>query len=163
MFSVAIYVDQVLDQFHSGLKYLETFSDKNVGISQLVGFEPTLPEGNSFRVSRLNHSATTADLRPWHISTIYTCFSTLPESCWSQSIVGSVVECSPATRAARVRFPDDANLFFFPYTQPPSAHHLPGCSVYSWGCLVLKLRKKVLETRGIDPRTSHMLSERSTI
>ena len=26
-------------------------------------------------------------------------------------IVGSVVECSPATRAARVRFPDDANLF----------------------------------------------------
>ena len=28
--------------------------------SQLVGFEPTLPEGNSFRVSRLNHSATTA-------------------------------------------------------------------------------------------------------
>ena len=30
------------------------------------------------------------------------------------SIVGSVVECSPATRAARVRFPDDANLFFLP-------------------------------------------------
>ena len=28
------------------------------------------------------------------------------------SIVGSVVECSPATRAARVRFPDDANTFF---------------------------------------------------
>ncbi len=28
------------------------------------------------------------------------------------SIVGSVVECSPATRAARVRFPDDANPFF---------------------------------------------------
>ena len=27
------------------------------------------------------------------------------------SIVGSVVECSPATRAARVRFPDDANIF----------------------------------------------------
>ena len=26
-----------------------------------------------------------------------------------------------------------------------------------------KKRKKVLETRGIDPRTSHMLSERSTI
>ena len=25
-------------------------------------------------------------------------------------IVGSVVECSPATRAARVRFPDDANF-----------------------------------------------------
>ena len=28
------------------------------------------------------------------------------------SIVGSVVECSPATRAARVRFPDDADNFF---------------------------------------------------
>ena len=28
------------------------------------------------------------------------------------SIVGSVVECSPATRAARVRFPDDAKCFF---------------------------------------------------
>ena len=27
-------------------------------------------------------------------------------------IVGSVVECSPATRAARVRFPDDAYLYF---------------------------------------------------
>ena len=30
------------------------------------------------------------------------------------SIVGSVVECSPATRAARVRFPDDATSFFPP-------------------------------------------------
>ena len=30
------------------------------------------------------------------------------------SIVGSVVECSPATRAARVRFPDDAMSFRFP-------------------------------------------------
>ena len=29
----------------------------------------------------------------------------------TSSIVGSVVECSPATRAARVRFPDDANIF----------------------------------------------------
>ncbi len=29
------------------------------------------------------------------------------------SIVGSVVECSPATRAARVRFPDDARIIFF--------------------------------------------------
>ena len=28
-------------------------------------------------------------------------------------IVGSVVECSPATRAARVRFPDDANFYDF--------------------------------------------------
>ena len=30
--------------------------------SQSVGFEPTLPEGNWFLVSRLNHSATTATL-----------------------------------------------------------------------------------------------------
>merc|ERR1711867_140456 len=37
-------------------------SDKlELKYSQLVGFEPTLPKGNSFRVSRLNHSATTAD------------------------------------------------------------------------------------------------------
>ena len=36
--------------------------------------------------------------------------------CLSWSIVGSVVECSPATRAARVRFPDDA-IFFFPFSQ----------------------------------------------
>jgi hypothetical protein len=34
------------------------------------------------------------------------------------SIVGSVVECSPATRAARVRFPDDAvELFNVPKTK----------------------------------------------
>ena len=32
------------------------------------------------------------------------------------SIVGSVVECSPATRAARVRFPDDAVSFFSVHT-----------------------------------------------
>ena len=39
--------------------------------------------------------------------------------------VGSVVECSPATRAARVRFPDVANFSSFPnYSfSPPS---LPG-------------------------------------
>jgi hypothetical protein len=30
---------------------------------------------------------------------------------YQSSIVGSVVECSPATRAARVRFPDDAIPF----------------------------------------------------
>ena len=36
-----------------------TFSCKSA-YSQSVGFEPTLPKGNSFRVSRLNHSATTA-------------------------------------------------------------------------------------------------------
>ena len=31
---------------------------------------------------------------------------------YTVSIVGSVVECSPATRAARVRFPDDADNSF---------------------------------------------------
>ena len=37
-----------------------------------------------------------------------------PSIIWSRlrrRIVGSVVECSPATRAARVRFPDDAKQF----------------------------------------------------
>ena len=38
---------------------------------------------------------------------------------WICSIAGSVVECSPATRAARVRFPDDANNFVC-----FSVHHL---------------------------------------
>ena len=60
----------------------------------------------------------------------------------SSGIVGSVVECSPATRAARVRFPDDAKFLWWFH---------------------VKCDKKFLETRGIDPRTSHMLSERSTI
>jgi hypothetical protein len=32
---------------------------------------------------------------------------------FSSGIVGSVVECSPATRAARVRFPDDAKFLKF--------------------------------------------------
>jgi hypothetical protein len=51
--------------------------------------------------------------------------------CLSWSIVGSVVECSPATRAARVRFPDDANFSppqLFPFTSSsfdkPSNHVL---------------------------------------
>ena len=37
---------------------------------------------------------------------------TMPCFKWYPSIVGSVVECSPATRAARVRFPDDAISFW---------------------------------------------------
>ena len=59
------------------------------------------------------------------------------------SIVGSVVECSPATRAARVRFPDDANIFI----SQSSTMQV----------------KKYLEAPGIDPGTSYMLSKRSTI
>ena len=38
------------------------------------------------------------------------------------SISGSVVECSPATRAARVRFPADAtfiSICFFPFSMKP--------------------------------------------
>ena len=58
-----------------------------------IGFEPTLPEGNWFRVSCLNYLATTAHTN------------------WS--IVGSVVECSLATRAALVRFLDDADIYIF--------------------------------------------------
>ena len=76
-----------------------------------------------------------------------------------QSIVGSVVECSPATRAARVRFPDDAVIFLFASVFP---HNF-----YQSDYLIPKGRKirekKKLETGGIDPPTSHMLSERSTI
>ena len=38
-------------------------------IPQMVGFEPTLHEGNWFRVSRLNHSATSAlSLQVGHIN-----------------------------------------------------------------------------------------------
>jgi len=39
------------------------------------------------------------------------CFLSLILQC--KSIIGSVVECSPATRAARVQFPDDADCFVF--------------------------------------------------
>ena len=56
-----------------------------------------------------------------------------------------MVECSPATRAARVRFPDDANF------------------VLAQQILENMKIRKVLEAPGIDPGTSRMLSERSTI
>ena len=54
-----------------------------------------------------------------------------------------MVECSPTTRAARVRFPDDASFIL---AQQVRKHKI-----------------KVLEAPGIDPGTSRMLSERSTI
>ena len=86
------------------------------------------------------------------------------------SIVGSVVECSPATRAARVRFPDDAELFAAPCSILTSV--LPIYNIWRY-LLVNKIQRKyilsscskkiLLETGGIDPPTSHMLSERSTI
>ena len=82
------------------------------------------------------------------------------------SIVGSVVECSPATRAARVRFPDDANIFvFFCLLLSKSTNWTNSFTFLKQnrGKLMKRKEKKLLETRGIDPRTSHMLSERSTI
>ena len=52
------------------LKYVKQQSSKRFNmadwkkdISQSVGFEPTLPEGIWFLVRRLNHSATTAEIR----------------------------------------------------------------------------------------------------
>ena len=49
-------------------------------------------------------------------------------SVWCASIGGSVVECSPATRAARVRFPADATQFYsviFQFYSPsPLVNHL---------------------------------------
>ena len=79
-----------------------------------------------------------------------------------------MVECSPATRAARVRFPDDAQLdfFFAAYCRTGCWDEYPklkGDKGAGGGSKVSADRKKVVETGGIDPPTSHMLSERSTI
>jgi hypothetical protein len=86
------------------------------------------------------------------------------------SIVGSVVECSPATRAARVRFPDDAELFgtlcsIFTSVLPIYNiwRHLLVNKIQRKYFLSSFIKKILLETGGIDPPTSHMLSERSTI
>ena len=90
--------------------------------SQLVGFEPTLPKGNSFRVSRLNHSATTADTDiACNQNTVWFLWEIVNLKC--AGIVGSVVECSPATRAARVRFPDDAYFSYFKIPPPVIRNH----------------------------------------
>ena len=85
------------------------------------------------------------------------------------SNVGSVVECSPATRAARVRFPDVActQLFLKDKLRCKSLCFAKGVGE-TYSNLIAAMtkgicKKKVLEMRGIDPRTSHMLSERSTI
>ena len=52
-------------------------------------------------------------------------------------IVGSVVECSPATRAARVRFPDDAYFIISMIYE---------CSICFDSVLVLKLYSQYLMT-----------------
>ena len=57
------------------------------------------------------------------------------------SIVGSVVECSPAMRAARVRFPDDASTFLFLDLQPD---------------------KKKIATSGNQTRAARVAGEHST-
>ena len=61
---------------------------------------------STFVASKLYH---------WHLSSIWHLKMPIHfELSWlelHQSIVGSVVECSPATRVARVWFPDDAKFF----------------------------------------------------
>ena len=51
---------------HKRSKYLTKLAEKD---SRSVGFEPTPAERNWFLVSRLNHSATTAELQGWVTST----------------------------------------------------------------------------------------------
>ena len=85
-------------------------------------------------------------------------------------IVGSVVECSPATRAARVRFPDDAlkSVLFrlldslCVVLNGMISNFCPLIAIHPAVCVV-GTRKIFVETGGIDPPTSHMLSEHSTI
>ena len=48
---------------------------------------------------------------PWYKHDIQNCIITWEDMDTCNCIVGSVVECSPATRAAQVRFPDNANYF----------------------------------------------------
>ena len=97
-----------------------------------VGSNPTDCEKNNFLFTNLRHSvhfctgeysssvhSNSLSFLPWVWSVVWNC----KMSVWAQSnlekktplrfqhcIVGSVVECSPATRAARVRFPDDATV-----------------------------------------------------
>ena len=59
------------------------------------------------------------------------------------SIDGSVVECSPATRAARVRFPDDAQIFW-PGAGPSMIKFLPFLVGGGW-LLVLHVAQTQLE------------------
>ena len=63
---------------------------------------------NSFLKAKTRFSLYAADSNPRPLNRQLLCLSGV-------SIGGSVVECSPATRAARVRFPADAtfNLLFF--------------------------------------------------
>ena len=81
------------------------------------------------------------------------------------SNVGSVVECSPATRAARVRFPDVAIFYSLPTSASLDSMYF---HVHREGAKEemqekREEKKSLMEAPGIDPGTSRMLSERSTI
>ena len=67
-------------------------------------------------------------------------------------IVGSVVECSPATRAARVRFPDDAIIFPLSFHPPwPWLHFLQTLNVPGLvGSKTHSVCKKVFWRRGVS-------------
>ena len=65
------------------------------------------------------------------------------------SIVGSVVECSPATRAARVRFPDDANLFL-PLHSATLLHIIYQSSMYTPGGAWSENEEKKFWRRGVS-------------
>ena len=67
-------------------------------------------------------------------------------------IVGSVVECSPATRAARVRFPDDAIIFSLSFHPPwPWLHFLQTLNVPGLvGSKTHSVCKKVFWRRGVS-------------
>ena len=81
-----------------------------------------------------------------------------------------MVEWPPATRSARVQFPDDAYnffvcllvclVFFSPHINFPGKRMAWKTEeeIREQG----KLKSFELEAPGIDPGTSHMLSERST-
>ena len=75
---------------------------------------------------------------------------------FQSSIVGSVVECSPATRAARVRFPDDANLFSPPNTQPSFSTPPVRVQDILPRVFVMKIKKKSFGDAGYrSPYLSH--------
>ena len=100
--------------------------------------------------------------RPFFAVLLITIIYILPCSNLSVSIVGSVVECSPATRAARVRFPDDATFC----SELRSFIDFVWRKWNKWEIIHgIKIKKhtKGMEAPGIDPGTSRMLSERSTI
>ena len=74
---------------------------------------------NQFPSGSVGSNPTDCDKNFSHVFSLCVTMGSLSFLPWLMGIVGSVVECSPATRAARVRFPDDAVNFFllFPRAQ----------------------------------------------